>query len=87
MSDEADSDPDGSFFGSLWLATVVLVLLTLAVWIFSYIYYGEAGKLTGSETCVVALAIAFLVFGGRWCVMRLRLRRKPKPRAKAAAAK
>jgi heme/copper-type cytochrome/quinol oxidase subunit 4 len=78
---ESESRSDRSPFGALWLAGLVFVLVTLAVWVFFYVRYGEAGQLNGAETTVVAIVIAVAVFGTRWCILRFR---KPKTRAKEA---
>jgi hypothetical protein len=78
LSDKTGSG--ASAFGGLWLAGLLFVFLTLAVWVLFYLTYGETGKLTQDETTVVALLIALLVFGGRWCVIRYK--RKPKAGAR-----
>jgi heme/copper-type cytochrome/quinol oxidase subunit 4 len=80
MSDESDSGK--SPYGGLWLAGLLFVFLTLAVWVFFYARFGERGRLDTSETSVVALVIALVVFGGRWCVMHFR--RKPDSASKEA---
>jgi hypothetical protein len=70
MSGQSGSEPGSSPVGAWWPAGLVFLLATLAVWVFYYLHYGEQGQLTPSETSVVALLIALLVFGARWCIMR-----------------
>lgn len=70
MSDQSSSGT--SPFRGVWLAGVLFVLLTLAGWVSFYLMYGEAGKLNQAETTVLALIIALIVFGGRWCIVRIR---------------
>ena len=73
MTDRSSSG--SSPFGGSWFAGALFLLLTVAVWVSFYLIYGEAGKLDQAETTVLALVMALIVFGGRWCIGRFR--RKP----------
>jgi hypothetical protein len=76
MGEESRSDSGASPFGGWWLAGILFLLLTLGVWVFFYSEYGEAGELSSSDTTVVALIIALIVFGGRWILVRVSRKRR-----------
>ena len=80
MDEESHSGSDESPFGGLWLAGVIILLLTLGVWVFFYSEYGDQGQLSLADTTVVAFIIAFVVFGARWLLQRRA--RKPKQSSK-----
>ncbi len=59
-----------------WALGILILLLTLAVWIFFYV---ERMPLDAGSTSVVALAMTLLVWIGRWCWLRVRRRGDASP--------
>ncbi len=70
--------PGHPAFSGVWLAGLLWILLTLAVWVSWYAFFGEEAKLTPDGTTVIALILALVVFGGRWCWLRAK-RKTPTP--------
>lgn len=63
--------PDSPALNVRWGLGMLILLLTLAVWIFFYV---ERMPLDAAGTSVVALLMTLLVWMGRWCWLRLRRR-------------
>lgn len=72
MEDQSGS----SRLGKLSVNTLLLLFLTLVVWVVCYVAFGESAALSPSETGVIALVIALVLFAIGRGISKLRQSRK-----------